>query len=89
MSGAARTGDISSHGGLLIAITSQTQIDGRNPITVGALHLCPPPDTWHGPNIVITGSPTSMVEGKNQSRIGDVCACGAVIVSGSGTVDVG
>lgn len=89
MSGAARTGDISSHGGLLIAITSQTQIDGRNPITVGALHLCPPPDTWHGPNIVITGSSTSMVEGKNQSRIGDVCACGAVIVSGSGTVDVG
>lgn len=89
MSGAARTGDISSHGGLLIAITSQTQIDGRNPITVGALHLCPPPDTWHGPNIVITGSPTSMVEGKAQSRIGDVCACGAVIVSGSGTVDVG
>lgn len=88
MGQAARTGDITSHGGILIAITSKTTINGRNPITVGAIHICPPPDEWHGPNVVVSGSSTSFVEGKSQSKTGDICACGAVIVSGSPDVEV-
>jgi len=47
---------------------------------IGDTHICGNPN--HPPNMILTGG-QSIVEGRPVSRVGDVCACGAVIIEGS------
>lgn len=37
----------------------------------------------HGVTSIVTGSTTTLTEGRPNARLGDQCGCGAVIVSGS------
>jgi len=48
---------------------------------MGDLHACPIPG--HGVTPIVTGSLDTDTEGMPDARIGDVTACGAVIVTGS------
>ncbi len=79
MPGIARDGDTTSHGGTLIPVTTKTYVNGKLVITVTALHSCPE----HGMTTVVTGSPNVFKEGMAVARIGDLCSCGATIVTGS------
>lgn len=45
---------------------------------LGDKHDCP----QHGPNAIIAGG-QGMVDGRPVARLGDACACGAVIIEGS------
>ena len=45
---------------------------------LGDKHDCP----RHGPNMIISGG-QGLVDGRPVARIGDSCACGAVILEGS------
>ena len=82
----ARLGDISSHGGVIIASASRTLANGIPVARMGDLHSCPIPG--HGVTPIITGSLTTITEGKPNARIGDMTGCGAVIVTGSmNTID--
>jgi uncharacterized Zn-binding protein involved in type VI secretion len=58
---------------------------------VGDTHVCafPPPAGPHPPNPVAAGSTSVMIGGMPAARVGDVCGCGAVIVSGLPTVIIG
>ena len=44
---------------------------------VGDKHICP----IHGPNVIIEGG-SGLVDGLPVARVGDKCACGAVILEG-------
>ena len=46
----------------------------------GDLHVCPIPG--HIPTPIVTASSDVLVNAVNVARVGDVCACGAVIVAG-------
>jgi uncharacterized Zn-binding protein involved in type VI secretion len=84
----ARVGDTSTHGGTLVpgpAGPSKTMCDGRPIIRVSDILICP----LHGPNPVVQGSPTTKSESLPHGRIGDPCACGAAIASGSDKMIVG
>ncbi|WP_226554194.1 PAAR domain-containing protein [Celeribacter naphthalenivorans] len=47
---------------------------------VGDTHVCP--IKGHGTNSIVSGG-SALVDGRPIARIGDKCACGCVIVSGS------
>jgi uncharacterized Zn-binding protein involved in type VI secretion len=78
MSEVALDGAGTSHGGTVQAVTTRTRVNGKLVVTIGAIHVCPE----HGTNLVTGGSEVVRAEGMGVSRIGDVCACGATIVSG-------
>jgi Uncharacterized conserved protein len=46
----------------------------------GDLHVCPIPG--HIPTPIVSASGDVLANGMNVARVGDVCACGAVIVAG-------
>ncbi|MBV1711332.1 MAG: PAAR domain-containing protein, partial [Desulfomicrobium sp.] len=48
---------------------------------MGDLHVCPIPG--HGVTPIVTGSFDTITEGLPNARIGDITACGAIIVTGS------
>lgn len=77
----ARDGDVTDHGGVLEAITTRTFVDGRLVVTVGALHHCP--RDGHGTNQVVQGAERHFSETMRTSRVGDMCECGATIITGS------
>jgi len=79
MPGIARHGDVGSHGGTISSIISTVKVNGRLVLTIGALYHCPK----HGTNPVVGGSPTTRAEDIPVARLGDPCACGAVIASAS------
>jgi uncharacterized Zn-binding protein involved in type VI secretion len=41
--------------------------------------MCP----IHGPGVVVTGSPTSILNSRPVARVGDLVSCGATIITGS------
>lgn len=77
----ARMGDISSHGGIIITGAMRTVVNGKPVACMGDLHVCPIPG--HGVTPIISGSLDTMTERMPNARLGDVAACGAVIVTGS------
>jgi uncharacterized Zn-binding protein involved in type VI secretion len=79
MPAVARNGDLGSHGGPIVAITTQTYVNGRLVLTPGAIYYC----TSHGIQYVVQGSPDVYAENKPVSRLGDLCSCGAVIATAS------
>lgn len=47
---------------------------------VGDTHICGNPN--HPPNVIVAGG-SQIVDGKPVARVGDACACGCTITSGS------
>ncbi|CAK7282724.1 PAAR domain-containing protein [Streptomyces misionensis] len=103
MSGAARTGDSTSHGGVIAtpppgaaATVARVLIGGRPAAVVGSLHTCPmPPHAALGPANVLLPSPASLtsglvlIGGLPAARAGDTAACGAKVLLGALNVQIG
>lgn len=83
--GVARIFDITDHGGIITTGSDDTFANGRPVARKDDIHVCP----IHGSNTIITGSLTVLTNQKLTARIGDLCACGAVIVTGSDNVTAG
>ncbi|MCW5249868.1 PAAR domain-containing protein [Streptomyces sp. SHP 1-2] len=103
MPAAARTGDPTSHGGLITtpppgaaAAVATVLIGGLPAAVVGSLHVCPiPPHAALGPADVVLPSPAAavggavLVGGLPAARAGDRAACGATILTGAQSVRIG
>ena len=89
MPDAARITDTTSHGGTIIGPGIQTVIIGGLPAAVkDSIHVCglnPP----HAPGPFLLGSMTVLIGGKMALRVGDMAACGAIIVKGCPNVIIG
>lgn len=78
----ARLGDTSNHGGVIITSCSKTWADGKLIARQGDLHSCP--IDGHGITAIVGNtSPKTFAEGNHTAKIGSVCGCGAVIVTGA------
>ncbi|MEW2624682.1 PAAR domain-containing protein [Streptomyces sp. NPDC048106] len=103
MPGAARTGDPTSHGGVVAtpppgaaATVARVLIGGRPAAVVGSLHTCPmPPHAALGPANVILPNPAALLTGQvligglPAARAGDTTACGATVQIGALNVRIG
>ncbi|MFH8341875.1 PAAR domain-containing protein [Streptomyces sp. AM6-12] len=103
MPGAARTGDSTSHGGVVAtpppgaaATVARVLIGGKPAAVVGSLHTCPiPPHAALGPGNVIMPSPAALtsglvlIGGLPAARAGDTTTCGANVLLGALNVQVG
>jgi uncharacterized Zn-binding protein involved in type VI secretion len=75
----ARLFDTSSHGGEIITSASQSKCEGQLIARITDTLNCP----IHGPNPIVTGSPTFPTEGQKTARTGSLAQCGAVIIGGA------
>lgn len=92
MPAAARLGDITNHGGSVTGPGDATVLIGGKPATVMAdLHVCSLPPSGHQPTSspFLLGSTTVLISGKAAIRAGDTCICGASVVVGDPTVQIG
>lgn len=103
MPAAARTGDPTTHGGRIttppppVAAAVATVLIGGLPAAVeGSLHVCPVvPHAALGPANVILPNPAALARGAvligglPAARMGDKSACGAQILPGDLTVEIG
>jgi uncharacterized Zn-binding protein involved in type VI secretion len=86
---AARLGDQTTHGGVVMSPSPPTVLIGGKPAsTAGDTHLCPVPQP-HPPSVFAKGSATVLIGGRPALRAGDVAGCGAVLVGGVATVQIG
>ena len=89
---AARISDPTSHAGIVIGPGFPTVIINGMPAAVaGDTHVCPiPPNTPHlTTSSFPAGSLTVMIGGKPALRSGDMALCGASVVVGCPTVNIG
>lgn len=92
---AARLGDTTAHGGVIVAGEPTVLIGGAPAARVGDMHTCPipggpPPPHVGGP--IILGSFTVLIGGKPAARVGDMCTCTGppdTIAMGCNTVLIG
>jgi len=92
---AARLGDTTAHGGVIVAGEPTVLIGGAPAARVGDMHTCPipggpPPPHVGGP--ITLGSFTVLIGGKPAARVGDMCTCTGPpdsIVMGCNTVLIG
>lgn len=93
MSGAARKGDMHS-GHQCFSPTpctmasSNVKVNGKGAMRLGdqfQKHGCPKPHQV----VLMTGSSTVLVNGRPFGRVGDMTACTATVITGSGNVIVG
>jgi uncharacterized Zn-binding protein involved in type VI secretion len=92
MAFAARVGDTTNHGGTVTGPGVPTVMIGGKPAAVmGDMHVCVMPPNTHQPTAspFTLGSATVMIGGKPALRTGDVCGCGASVVVGEPTVQIG
>ncbi len=90
MPAAARTGDLSTHGGTITGPGAPTVFIGSMPASVaGDTHACamPPPHLPVTP--FLSGSATVLIAGRPAIRVGDTCLCGATAMLGEPTVLIG
>ena len=81
-----RLGDATSHGGVVLEASKQTDSGNIRVARVGDKVSCP----LHSPGIfpIITGDNSLIVDGMPVARDGDKIACGAVLIpSQKATVD--
>lgn len=92
MPAAARTGDPTSHPGVVGPPgVPNVFIEGRPAAVTGDLHNCamPPNAGPHPPNPFPVGSVTVRIGGRGALRVGDTSACGGSITAGAATVMIG
>ncbi len=92
---AARMGDATSHGGVIVAGFPTVLIGGQPAARVGDMHTCPMfngPVPHVGGPIMPPGSVTVLIGGQPAARMGDQATCTGppdVIVAGCPTVLIG
>jgi uncharacterized Zn-binding protein involved in type VI secretion len=94
---AARVGDMTAHGGSIVAGCPTVLIGGMPAARMGDMHVCPMlnpgnPPTPHVGGPITTGSSTVLIGGMPAARVGDMCICAGpsdVIVLGCMTVLIG
>jgi uncharacterized Zn-binding protein involved in type VI secretion len=92
MPAAARVTDPTAHPGAIGGPGATTVLINNLPAArVDDPHICalPPLAGPHPPNKIVTGSGTVWIEGKFAARQGDLTGCGAAILGGSPTVQIG
>ncbi len=92
MPNAARVGDVTTHGGMVTGPGIVNVLVGGKPAAVMAdMHVCAiPPNTPHATvSIFPMGSPTVLIGGRFALRVGDMCLCGASVIIGEPTVQIG
>jgi uncharacterized Zn-binding protein involved in type VI secretion len=93
MPAAARIGDSTDHGGTLLplGLAQGVYIEGLPAAVVGDKHKCgitpPPPHPTVSP--IVKGSTTVSIGGFPAARADDKTACGAGILVGAPTVQIG
>ena len=74
-------GDSTSHGGTVVGASGTSGTHGRRIARVGDKVTCP--QKGHGgTTVIVSGDPTMIIDGKQAARHGDMCACGATLISG-------
>lgn len=88
MPAAARVGDPTVHGGMVVGPGVATVLVGNMPAAVlGDMHACVIPPPAHIPaSPFVAGSATVLVQGRPALRQGDPCGCGASVAVGLPTV---
>jgi uncharacterized Zn-binding protein involved in type VI secretion len=78
---AARMGDQTAHGGVIVAGFPTVLIGGKPAARVGDMHTCPmqtpgtPPIPHVGGPILPPGSPLVLIGGQPAARMGDMATC--------------
>jgi uncharacterized Zn-binding protein involved in type VI secretion len=79
-----RLGDKTSHGGTVIEASPHSDTGGVGIARKGDKVSCP----IHGPNPIVGGDTTLIVDGKPAARHGDKTGCGSVLIAGQqATID--
>jgi uncharacterized Zn-binding protein involved in type VI secretion len=89
---AARVGDTSSHGGVILGPGVPTVLIGGKPAAVaGDMHVCALPPVAHQPTVspFPGGSAVVLIGGRPAVRTTDACLCGAMAAVGEPTVLIG
>jgi uncharacterized Zn-binding protein involved in type VI secretion len=87
---AARITDPTAHPGIVSGPGVPTVLIGGLPAAVlGDLHTCALAPTPHPPTPLAVGSVTVLIGGRPAARVGDLAGCGAPIVLGAFTVEIG
>ena len=94
---AARLGDSTAHGGVIVVGFPMVLIGGQPAARMGDMHVCPmvnpgvpPPPHVGGP--ITKGSATVLIGGQPAARMGDMCTCAGPpdsIIAGCPTVLIG
>lgn len=86
---AARIGDKTAHGGVIVEGSPTVTIGGRPAARIGDNHTCP--KDHHGGGPISTGSTTVLINNKPAARITDEAVCRGTdkIVEGDPTVLIG
>ena len=94
---AARQGDSTAHGGVIMAGAPMVLIGGMPAARLGDMHVCPMvnPGTPPPPHVgmaIVKGSPMVLIGGQPAARVGDMCTCSGPpdsIIVGCFTVLIG
>lgn len=74
-------GDLTTHAGVVVGCSSESDVHGSGIARVGDLVVCP----VHGPTVITTGDDDYVVGGQAAAREGDFTSCGAVLIAGQST----
>ncbi|HEY79305.1 MAG TPA: hypothetical protein G4O09_09350 [Dehalococcoidia bacterium] len=92
---AARMGDMTAHGGVIVAGFPMVLIGGQPAARMGDMHTCPMV-TGVVPHVggpITMGSPTVLIGGQPAARVGDMATCtgppDTIIPPGCPTVIIG
>lgn len=92
MAQAARVGDMTIHGGVVLGPGVSTVLIGGKPAAkILDMHICAIPPNIHGPFVspFVWGSFTVFIGGMPALRVWDPCLCGAMPIIGEPTVIIG
>jgi uncharacterized Zn-binding protein involved in type VI secretion len=70
-------GDKTSHGGSVVGASAFSDSGGVPIARLGDQTVCPK----HGPNPIVSGDATLIIDGKAAARHGDKTACGATLIA--------
>lgn len=88
MANAAKISDLTSHGGSIVGPGAPSVlINGLPAAVLGDRIFCVIPPLHHA--FCNKGSASVFINGKPAIRQGDSTSCGAVVISGSGNVNIG